>query len=96
MSAKNKRCSVRRVLAIIALAAIVIFVAAGCVCMILGNKEMMMASLFCLVFVPIIIYMLIAVYDAVHREEKHIEELFEEDVCSEEGKEVTNSLDGEE
>lgn len=94
MSAKNKKSSVRRILAIIALVAMGIFIVTGCVCMILGNMELMMAALFCLVFVPIIIYMLIAVYDAVHKEEKHIEDILEEDIGKEE--EVTDGSDGEE
>lgn len=59
----------RRVLAIIGLVLMGVFIIGACICMVLGNKELMMASLFAVVFVPIMIYCFIMVYDMVHKDD---------------------------
>lgn len=64
----KKKPSFRQIMAIVALAAIVIFVIIMCICMAVGSKELMMASMFCLVIVPIIAYCMIIVYDKTHPE----------------------------
>lgn len=65
---KNKKTNVKQIMAIVALVALVVFVIIMCICMAVGSKELMMASLFCLIFVPIIAYIAIWLYDRTHPE----------------------------
>lgn len=83
----SKKEKTKRVLAWVAIAAIAVFLIAACICMILGNKSLMMASLFCVVIVPIIIYGFIVVYDNLHRNDKQTEETSGQAARAEEGDE---------
>ena len=53
-----------------ALVLIAVFVVTACFGMAFGSKEVMMTSLFLIVFVPIIIYCFILVYDRTHGRSK--------------------------
>ncbi|MBR0132788.1 MAG: hypothetical protein IJM14_06890 [Lachnospiraceae bacterium] len=65
---ENSRTKV--IMARVGLVMIAVFIIAMCLGMVLGSKEVMMASLFLLVFVPIIVYCFILVYDRTHGKSK--------------------------
>lgn len=65
----------RQIMAWIGIIAIFLFIITACVCMVLGDFGMGLASCFCLVVVPIMIYLLITVYDRVHKFDGVNEEL---------------------
>ncbi len=54
-----------------------VFIVAACLGMAFGSKEVMMASLFCVVFVPILLWMLIVMYDKSHGKSKREREEYE-------------------
>lgn len=64
-----KNNKVRQGLAIAGIAAIIVFIVIMCICMATGNRSLMMASLFCVVVVPISVYCFIRVYDMVHKDD---------------------------
>ncbi|MGN0165398.1 MAG: hypothetical protein ACI39R_04385 [Lachnospiraceae bacterium] len=72
---KHERTKV--IMARIAIAAILFFVIAACIGTALGSSGMMMASCFCLVIVPIMLYCFILVYDMVHKDDKKTAEILE-------------------
>ena len=70
---KNKETrheKVKRILATVALFIFVAFIIVGCICMALGKRELMWASMFAMIFVPIFIWALIFFYDKVHKDEE--------------------------
>lgn len=74
----EKHGKTRQIMAWAAIAAIVIFVAAACVCMVIGDFRLVIASCFCLVVIPIVIYCFIMVYDMVHKDDKKYAGMLEE------------------
>lgn len=72
---EKKHEKVKRIMAAIALVAIVVSVIAACVCMVVGNMQLVIASCFCLVIVPIMAYCFIFVYDMVHKDDKKTAEM---------------------
>lgn len=74
----GRHSKTRQMMAWAAIAAIVVFVAAACVCMIIGDFRLVIASCFCLVVIPIMIYCFIMVYDMVHKDDKKYAEETEE------------------
>ena len=70
MKQENDNSRLKQTLARIALVLMAVFIIGACVCMVIGNRELMMAALFCLVFVPIIIYCFIMVYDMTYGKSK--------------------------
>lgn len=69
-----KNNKVRQIMAIIGIVAILVFLVLMCICIATGNQALMMASLFCLVVVPISIYCFIWVYDMVHKDDREEED----------------------
>jgi flagellar basal body-associated protein FliL len=65
-----KTSKLKQIMAITAIVLIVVFIIAACVCVAFGNMQLMLASLFCLVAVPIMIYFFIWIYDSAHRYDK--------------------------
>lgn len=63
---KEENSKLKQTLARVALVLMGLFILGGCICMIFGNTKLMMAALFCLVFIPIILYCFILVYDMTH------------------------------
>lgn len=72
---EEKHNKVKRIMAAIALVAIVVSVIAACVCMVIGNMQLVIAACFCLVIVPIMAYCFIFVYDMVHKDDKKTAEM---------------------
>lgn len=73
----DKHQKTRQIMAWIAIVIIVVSIITACVCMIAGNINVGMAAFFCLVVIPIIMYLLIWVYDRVHKGDKVTKELLE-------------------
>ena len=67
---ETKHEKVKRIMATIALILFVAFIIVGCVFMAVGNKELMWASMFAMIFGPIFIWALIFFYDKVHKDDE--------------------------
>ena len=80
---EEENSRVKVIMARAALILIAVFIVAACIGMAFGSREVMFTSLFLVVFVPIIIYCFILVYDKTHgkskRERKAVLEDNEED-----------------
>jgi len=71
---ETKHEKVKRIMATIGLFAFVAFLIVGCICMAIGNNGLMWASMFTMVFAPIIIWALIYFYDKVHKDDEKEED----------------------
>lgn len=93
---EEKKEQRKRFMARLALVLMAVFIIGACVCMVIGNKELMMAALFCIVFVPIILYCFILVYDMTYGKSKREREsaLRDGDAAGDEA-EGENETDGE-
>ena len=78
-------------LARLALVLMGVFIAATCIGMAFGSKEVMMVSLFCVVFVPILLWMLIVMYDKSHGKSKREREEMKNNEGKEKGENAGNS-----
>ncbi len=75
-TAEGENSRFKVIMARAALVCIAVFIVVMCFGMAFGSKEVMISSLFLTVFVPIIIYCLIFVYDKTHGRSKREREAF--------------------
>ena len=76
-SQEGKKEKTEVILARTALILMGVFIVATCLGMAFGSREVMMASLFCAVFVPVLLWMLIVMYDKSHGRSRREREEYE-------------------